>query len=884
MFELAYNVNGEPFDVPPTMAAWRVRKLKPKGAPEVVYGRDGLPLFLPMDADIEDLRREARGDGRYRLDPVDEHNRTVPNAQAGYVCVHPIERAPEPVTPEPPAAPTGASEITAALVAALLESQRQHTELARMYVSQFPVVANAMAGVVRSAGDVGLVGRVPLVVPVAPEIKPAEPSKSDAAQEGERDAQDHDENDGDEEDEEEVEVVEVVPVPEWSWPKVAATVVERFSPQIDALLGQLPALSAALGARRAQRAANDQPTGPASGAAATDVTAHLSAILAALTSDEAAKVKALADELPMAEKIAYLQTLRGMSVPEATAYVRRELAKLGRNSAQGATAASDVTMSGVAMSDAQIDAHIGAIRAAMAPEESETVRVMLEELIYEHRLIWVEKLCEMSVAEAVAFLRQKLAEAQRDATARGAVGPRVVRVARAVPSSAAPHAAPVPPTAPRPSAPGKLRRDGRRATGSPAPSTPPPATSTAPAPTGGAPTGGLGMISPTAQARLDAIQSGLTGEEDMAVRTYLAALSAAERSAWIGTLLSLPVPEAVAMIRAQRSADRASTAPQDDTAHHPAVAAAEAAPRNVAPMTSVSLPTAPQMPPVSAGRAALDDAPSAPVLASVESPAPTSPAAPLPTVETTPVATQPDAAPREPNADVHLLAIELALTAAERLRVHTRVAQMSPDDREILLDQLLSASVPQGAAILRRAASQEQLPPTAPTDADRITDAHALDERQALDDAETLDDAEPLDDAEELGEDSEELGEDHEPDDDRAEDAPEPADPLSGEGPELAEPPIDTPRTAIASTAVPSADLPTLPPEAFAHFQAIDAALTLAERMRVFEAAARFSPTELRQWVQDLTVLPVPEAVAKVRAALAVMDRAAPSTTKGGVS
>jgi hypothetical protein len=68
MSEIAFNVNGEPFEVPPAMAAWRVRKLKPKGAPEVVYGRDGLPLFLPMDADIEDLRREARGEGRYRLD------------------------------------------------------------------------------------------------------------------------------------------------------------------------------------------------------------------------------------------------------------------------------------------------------------------------------------------------------------------------------------------------------------------------------------------------------------------------------------------------------------------------------------------------------------------------------------------------------------------------------------------------------------------------------------------------------------------------------------------------------------------------------------------------------------------------------------------------
>src|SRR5215475_15668185 len=122
MFELAYNVNGEPFEVPPTMAAWRVRKLKPKGAPEVVYGRDGLPLFLPMDADIEELRREARAEGRYRLDPVDDHNRLVPNAQAGYVCVLPLERAPEPAAQAAPA--VAQVDTTAQLIAALLESQK----------------------------------------------------------------------------------------------------------------------------------------------------------------------------------------------------------------------------------------------------------------------------------------------------------------------------------------------------------------------------------------------------------------------------------------------------------------------------------------------------------------------------------------------------------------------------------------------------------------------------------------------------------------------------------------------------------------------------------------------------------------------------------------
>src|SRR5215468_10573464 len=110
MFELAYNVNGEPFEVPPTMAAWRVRKLKPKGAPEVVYGRDGLPLFLAMDADLEDLRHEAPApaDGKYRLDPVDEHNRPVLNAQSSYVCLHPFVREP---APEPAAPTVSAAEV-----------------------------------------------------------------------------------------------------------------------------------------------------------------------------------------------------------------------------------------------------------------------------------------------------------------------------------------------------------------------------------------------------------------------------------------------------------------------------------------------------------------------------------------------------------------------------------------------------------------------------------------------------------------------------------------------------------------------------------------------------------------------------------------------------
>src|SRR5262249_51341388 len=73
MSELAFNLSGEPFEVPAHAVGWRVRRMKQrgeKGAPEVVYGRDGLPLVIPIDGDMNDLRRALEEPGRLRLDPV----------------------------------------------------------------------------------------------------------------------------------------------------------------------------------------------------------------------------------------------------------------------------------------------------------------------------------------------------------------------------------------------------------------------------------------------------------------------------------------------------------------------------------------------------------------------------------------------------------------------------------------------------------------------------------------------------------------------------------------------------------------------------------------------------------------------------------------------
>src|SRR5581483_10498421 len=67
----------------------------------------------------------------------------------------------------------------------------------------------------------------------------------------------------------------------------------------------------------------------------------------------------------------------------------------------------------------------------------------------------------------------------------------------------------------------------------------------------------------------------------------------------------------------------------------------------------------------------------------------------------------------EVSAHTHFLAIEQALSADERALVYHQLGQMSPEAREILLDQLVGSTVPKGVAILR-AQIQDLMPPAAP--------------------------------------------------------------------------------------------------------------------------------------------------------------------------
>ena len=122
MSELAFNANGDSFEIPATVTGWRVRRMKPRGAPELVYGRDGRPLTIGIDADIDELREAVGSAGKYRLDPINDDGKCVENVPAAYIQVVKPQRTADPNAPVALAAGDDA----------LREAMRLNTELNRI--------------------------------------------------------------------------------------------------------------------------------------------------------------------------------------------------------------------------------------------------------------------------------------------------------------------------------------------------------------------------------------------------------------------------------------------------------------------------------------------------------------------------------------------------------------------------------------------------------------------------------------------------------------------------------------------------------------------------------------------------------------------------------
>lgn len=373
MSELAFTVNGDVFDVPSTVSAWRVRRLKPRGAPELVYARDGRPLTLPIEADLDDLHDAVTSSGKYRLDAIGEDGKGVENVPSAYIQVTKSERNAAADHTSERSGDSRLESMIAGLAQAVTESVklnaealRQNSEIAMRSVDKIPQLMDAVTTMINVASGTGLHALQQRELPKA---------LRNAANDNEGDV---DDDDDDEDDDEEEDVAETPTLGGFPMPpgfdinkivsQVASDVmtklIERFS-------GKMPSLGAVFDLRKAQaegeRARAEQRTAAVQDAPAPPVVCaqptanttavrvpsaanvptdsasmmHFLAVKNALARDEQLQVVAIAQELSDEERAMWFNELRALSVPDAAATVRATLARLN----EAKSAASPLTSS-----------------------------------------------------------------------------------------------------------------------------------------------------------------------------------------------------------------------------------------------------------------------------------------------------------------------------------------------------------------------------------------------------------------------------------------------------------------------------------------------------------------------------------------------------------
>jgi hypothetical protein len=298
MSELAFNINGEAFEVVAEATGWRVRKMRVKGSPEVVYAREGHPLVMPITADIDDLRAEVDMTGRYRLDLVDQNNKAIEGAPSGYVQIN-VEADAE-KSERPSTSPIVLAKQTDNIV---IEAMRMNSEIAKSVVDRFPAMLEAAATLLRAADGAGLPARTP------------------------REIEENDDDDSDESDQD----APTTPIGLGSGFDLNNLVAQVVSNIFTGMATKgMPKLGAILDWRKAQptalpeAAATEAPTAESTEPPALDAKtmAHLIAIQSALAPAEATLARQLIAELSPAEMRTWMTELSALSVTDAIAKVR----------------------------------------------------------------------------------------------------------------------------------------------------------------------------------------------------------------------------------------------------------------------------------------------------------------------------------------------------------------------------------------------------------------------------------------------------------------------------------------------------------------------------------------------------------------------------------
>ncbi|MCW5803926.1 MAG: hypothetical protein KIT31_16245 [Deltaproteobacteria bacterium] len=340
MNELAFNLSGESFEVPATATGWRVRRMKPRGAPELVYGVDGRPLTISADADFEELREAVGGvAARYRLDAINDDGKAVEGVPAAYVQVTKLHQDEGGVPVARPLS-SGASDDT------LREAMRLNTELAKSVVDRFGDMMNTAKAAIE---------REPLMLEAAARFLTGAHATRIFDRSRLAGGDDHDDEAHSGTSEKSASMLITV------LSGVAANVLEQAMPRIEqamprigqalmeVLSGKGLSLSSALNWHAAHEEGRKERQRALAESAAEESTitskrrpktepaptprepapprtqerlAHLLAIESALGPDDAARARQLGSELAPGEMAAWMEQLATMSIAEAVAKVR----------------------------------------------------------------------------------------------------------------------------------------------------------------------------------------------------------------------------------------------------------------------------------------------------------------------------------------------------------------------------------------------------------------------------------------------------------------------------------------------------------------------------------------------------------------------------------
>lgn len=308
MSELAYDADGDRFEVPAMAAGWRVRRFRnagARGAPEVVFGEDGRPLVLPIEAGIDELRGAVAGvPGRYRLDPVDPNGRAVEKVPAAYLQFGDATRSPG----------VGPAGAVSAADPMLGEVVRANADMVKVIAEKFAGVMEAAATLLKAADGAGL--------PARPPVAPLDAARNGGA---------HDDDDETE--------------PEARPRNATAEVLESISSVMDSARPYATLAATLFGGRAGARnsaaappvdaparpapAARPQPPAAAPEASTpppNDPAAlmrRVEEVKARLTPEEQVVVHAAVTEMTFDEVQSWMAKLGAMSVDEAVAEVRR---------------------------------------------------------------------------------------------------------------------------------------------------------------------------------------------------------------------------------------------------------------------------------------------------------------------------------------------------------------------------------------------------------------------------------------------------------------------------------------------------------------------------------------------------------------------------------